>query len=247
MSALRPLSGLILCLFLSACAATTPPAPKSAAAYLQEGETLFDQGLYAEAVTAWEKVRDSFYSPELNVLAEMKIAEAYFLDEKYIESAAAYEDFLKQHPDDPRAEEALYRLGLSYYHQILEPDRDQTATRNALVSFETYLRRFPKTSRAEEVRIFIARCRDTLAEHELSISRYYLKSGNPAAALGRLQEVIKTYPNFSGRDAVWFYLGQSYLQTGQRQAAIEAFNSLYREFPGSKYVLQAQKYLEKKF
>ena len=247
MFALRLLSCLMLCLLTVACAKTVVPSPKSAATYFKEGETYFDKGLYEDAVTAWGKVRDSYYSPELNVLAEMKIAEAYYLDEKYIEAATAYEDFLKQHPDDPRSEEALYRLGMSYYNQILSIDCDQTATRNALVTFQTYLKRFPKSPHAEEVKVFVSRCEDTLAGHELYVGRFYLQSHHPAAAVERLQGIFKLYPNFLGRDAAWFYLGQAYLRTGQRQAAIEAFNTLYRDFPRSEYILQAQKYLEKKF
>lgn len=241
------LSLLLLLLFLAACSSTIVPPPKSAATYFQEGENYFDKGLYDEAVTAWEKVRDSYYSPELNVLAEMKIAEAYYLGERYVEAATAYEDFLMQHPDHERTEEAIYRLGMSYYHQILSADRDQTATRNALVTFETFLKRFPKSNRSEEVAVFASRCRDRLAEHELYVGRFYLRTGHPEATIGRLQALLKDYPNFIGRDSAWFFLGKAYLETGKRDQAVIAFNTLYRDFPESEYILQAQKYVEKKF
>ena len=97
----------ILSLFLlPACSPQTvvPPA-KNAGVYFQEGEEFYEKGLYQDAIASWEKVRDSYYSPELNTLAELKIAEAHFLGEEYIEAAVAYEAFLKNHPDHPRVAE----------------------------------------------------------------------------------------------------------------------------------------------
>lgn len=247
MSVLRLASALLLPLLLLACAKTVVPPPKTAATYFQEGEAFYDKGLYEEAVKAWEKVRDSYYSPEMNVLAELKIAEAYYLGGQYVEAATAYEDFLKQHPNHERANEALYRLGMSYYQQILSADRDQTATRNALVTFQTYLQRYPDARNAEEAQVFAKRCEDRLAEHELLVGRFYLRTEHPEAAIGRLEGLFKDFPNYQDRDVAWYYLGQAYLDKGERKKAIQAFNTLYREFPGSEYILPAQKYLEEKF
>jgi len=235
----------LLIALLGACTPTQVPPPRTAEYYLSEGETMFDRGLYEEAIANWEKVRDSYYSPELNLIAEMKIAEAYFLSEKYPEAAAAYEDFLKQHPSDSRVPDALYHLGVSYYSQILSADRDQTATRNAKVTFEDLVKRFPQDPRNEEVKVYIDRCRDRLAAHEVEIGRFYLRTDHYDAAIGRLEGVFKSYPNYFNRDEAWFYLGQAYLKSGRKQQAMEAFNTLFSEFASSEYILQAQKLVEK--
>lgn len=234
-----------LTIFLAACAQTVVPPPRTADFYLQEGEGFYDKGLYEDAIASWEKVRDSYYSPELNVLAELKIAEAHFLAENYVESAAAYENFLKQHPEHERTPQVLYQLGMSYYHQILSADRDQTATRNAMVTFESLLKRFPADSKKEEVQVLIARCRDLLAEHEVYVGRFYLRTGSYPAAISRLKGVFTLYPNYYNRDKAYFYLGQAYLRNGDRQPAIDAFNTLFKEFPRSEYIIEAQKIVEK--
>ena len=244
---MRPLSRLLALLLLGAllgaCTKPAVPPAKTAATYFQEGETALDKGHYDEAIAAWEKVRDSYYSPELNVLAEMKIAEAYYRAERYVEAATAYEDFLKQHPDHERTEEALYRLGMSYYQQILSADRDQTATRNALVTFQTVIKRFPQSTHLQEARDYAARCRDRLAEHELYVGRFYLRTNHPAAAIPRLQGLLKDYPNANDRDAALFYLGKAYLHTGDRGQAVATFNTLDHDFPGSDYASQARECL----
>ncbi len=235
----------LLLLLATACARTVVPPTKTADAYLREGETFFDKGLYSEAIGAWEKVRESYYSPELNALAELKIAEAHYLAEDYVQAATAYDDFLKQHPNHEKRPEVLYNLGMAYYKQILTPDRDQTATRSALHTFESLLKLYPDTPRKEEVQVLADRCRNSLAAQELYIGRFYQRSNQPQAAIRRLERLFSDYPNYYDRDEAYFYLGQAYLQAGRRQEAANAFNTLFREFPRSEYILPGQKLLEK--
>lgn len=241
----RNLSVALIALLLSACAGGSVPAPKSANYFLREGENMFDRGLYEEAIANWEKVRDSYYSPELNIIAELKIAEAYFLAEMYPEATAAYEDFLKQHPNHDRVGDAMFLLGRSYYAQLLAPDRDQTATRNAMVTFREFVRRYPKDRRIDEANVYANRCEDNLARAELVVGRYYLNQENFRAAIDRFQSVFDNYPNFFERDEAWYLLGKSYLLDGQKEKAVVAFNSLYKQFPVSRFILDAQKLMEK--
>jgi len=241
---LVPLAVLLLA---TACSPTVVPPPKTADYYLQEGETYFDKGRYDDAIANWEKVRDSYYSPELNILAEMKIAEAYYLSGRYVEAATAYEDFLKQHPDHPRTSEILYQLGMSYFNQMLSADRDQTETHNALSTFQDLLKRFPDSSRKAEVQAKIVQCEDRLAEHEIIVGNFYLRTEKYQAAIDRIKPVLTRYPEFSKKDEIYFDLGHAYLMLQKRQLAAEAFNTLYREYPSSEYVLEAQKLVEEEY
>lgn len=240
-------SAVILLLLVSACASPVAPPPKSADYYLQEGESSFERGRYEDAIANWEKVRDSYYSPELNVLAEMKIAEAYFLSERYLEAATAYEDFLKRHPDHPRTADIMFRLGLSYYNQILTPDRDQTTTRNALSIFNDLNKRFPQFPKQDELQAKIVQCRNHLAEHEIQVGQFYLRTKKYQAAVTRLTQVFSEYPEFDDKDELYFYLGHAYLMLEKRQRAADAFNALFRKYPSSEYILQAQKLVEKSY
>jgi outer membrane protein assembly factor BamD len=242
------LVGIVCLLFAAACApATVVPPAKQAGVYFEEGENFFEKGLYQDAIASWEKVRDSYYSPELNILAELKIAEAHFLAQQYIEAAAAYEAFLKAHPEHQRVPDALMQLGLSYINQMGSIDQDQTATRQALRAFETLKERFPKDRRKEEVQIYIDRCLNHLAGHEVEIGRFYLNKKEYKAAIRRFEGVFKKYPNYYDRDAAYYYLGQAYLLSGDKVRASEAFNSLYNGYPHSAYLLDAQKFIDKNY
>ena len=239
------LLGLFL---LAACAPSTvvPPA-KNAGVYFQEGEDFFEKGLYADAIASWEKVRDSYYSPEMNTLAELKIADAHFLAEDYLEAGVAYEEFLRNHPDHPRVADVLYQLGLSYIYQMLNIDQDQSATIYALNAFQTLKDRFPEDRRMEEVQIYIDRCLNQLAASEVQVGQFYLRTKSYAASISRLTGVLKKYPNFYQRDKTYYLLGQAYLMNGEKEEAVASFNTLFDDYVGSEYILDAQRFIEKNY
>lgn len=244
---IRPLCAAALAaLFLSACAEVVPP-PRTADYYLSEGEGFFADQRYEDAIASWQKVRDNFYSPESNTQAEFKIAEAHFLAEHYPEAAAAYDAFLKAHPEHPQSALVLYRLGLSYYRQMLAPDRDQTLTRNALATFDTLLTRFPQLQERAEVETLMADCRSRLAAHELQVATFYLRTERYAAAIARAEALLQRYPEAPERAETYYVLGRAHLFGGAREKAAEAFNTLFRLYPDSPLVAKAQKLLEKHF
>lgn len=245
---MRLLLAACLCLLLlCACAGTIVPPPRSADVLMREGDTFFAENRYDDAIASWEKVRERYVSPEMNTLAELKIAEANFLAERYVEAAAAYEAFLKAHPEHPQSADVLYNLGISYHREMLAPERDQTTTRNALSAFETLLKRFPADPRRSEVEVLMAKERDALAGHELHIGDFYLRKKAYPAAIARLEPVLSAYPEFSRKDELYFTLGTAYLRSSKREVAGQYFNRLYREYPQSKFTARAQQLLEREF
>lgn len=237
-----------LCLlFISACSSSIVPPPRSAAVLMNEGDSFFAEKRYNDAIAAWEKVRELYVSPEMNALAELKIAEANFLAERYIEAAVAYEAYLKAHPDDPNSADILYNLGFSYHQEMLTAERDQTTTRNALSAFKTWSTRYPADPRRSEVEKFMVAEENTLAGHELHIGAYYQKKGENAAAIARLEPLVTAYPNFNRRDELYFILGSAYFNNDKKELAEGYYNKLSQQFPQSSYSKKALRILDKEY
>lgn len=236
-----------LTIFLAACAETVVPPPRTADYYLSEGDSLIADERYDDAIATLQKVRDNFYSPELNAQADLKIADTHYLAEQYLEAATAYEAFLKQYPDHAKGAYVLYQLGHAYFKQMLSPDRDQTATINALSTFGTLLARFPDHPQKDEINDLMARCRQQLAAHELGVGTFYVRTEYYSAGIARLAPLPNDYPEFAGMDEVYYYLGRGYLGLGEKHKAAETFNRMFKEFPNSKYILKSQKLLEEEF
>ena len=230
---------------LVGCAQKQIPAGDRAQFYAEEGEKFLQKEKYPDAIASWEKVRDSFHSPELNILAELKISEAYYLNEQYPEATAACELFLKNHPNHPETPTVFYRLGMSYYMQILPAEKDQTATKNALVTFRNLLKRYPDFDKAEEIKRHIATALDRLAEHEAEVGRFYLRTNEPVAAQKRFEYLRKTYPDYVAPEELYFDVGEAYLELGDPKTAIFVFALLKQHYPDSKYLKKSEKLLRK--
>lgn len=234
----------LMALVLSACASTPPKQPeiKDALYYFQRGEQAMGDGMYTEAIENWQKVRDSFTSPELTTLAELKIADAYYDSELYIEAVAAYEDFLKQHPTNVRKSDILLRLGKAHFQQVLEADRDQTATRNALAIFEELQRNFSDQSDKQLLSDLIYQCRTRLAENEQYIGDFYLKTKNYQAAIRRLEKVRTDYPEFERMGHVLLSLAQAQQKSGAVNQAIALLNELENNYSDSDLLKKSTKF-----
>lgn len=238
-------SALLAAALLQGC--STPQVNKPADVLFREGEQFFQDGKYEDAIAQWKKVKETYQSPDLTTKAELNIADAYFLNEDYIEAAAGYEDFRKLHPKHPQADFALYRQALSYFNQIHSIDTDQTPVKNANSTFESYLKLYPEGSHLPQVRDKYNETRDKQLQYELYVGRFYLKTDAYKAAIGRFDAALKTFTDSARRDEVLYYLGRAYLEDGQKAKGREVFAQLAREFPGSAYIVDANKAMDSFF
>jgi outer membrane protein assembly factor BamD len=228
-----PYLGLIFALSLLGACATAPAPVKSAESYFKQGEAAYASRNYDEAVAQWKKVRESYSSPELTTQAELKIADAHFENKAFIEAAAAYEDFRKLHPGHDKASYALYRLGLSHYHQIAGIDTDQTPVKNAVLTLEGFLNQYPNSPYAADAQQKLADCRNKQLEYENYVGNFYLKTGKYGAAIKRLSEALVRFPNSPKLDQTLFSLGKSYIKAGDKVQGRAALKRLATEFPKS--------------
>lgn len=236
---------LFVATILGGC--STPQVNKPSDVLFKEGEQFFQNGNYEDAIAQWKKVKENYQSADLITQADLNIADAYFLNKDYIESAVAYEDFRKLHPTHPKAGFALYRQGMSHYNQINKIDTDQTPLKNSLTVFESYLKLYPGGEQLVDVQEKINELHDRQLQYEIYVGRFYLKTEAYKAAIGRFEEALKNFPNQPHRDEVLFCLGRAYLEDGHKTKGREVFGRLFKEFPASGYIEEANKVMDKFF
>jgi outer membrane protein assembly factor BamD len=162
----------------------------------QEGIKDLRKKNYQDAAATFEKVRDRYPYSEQAMLAQIKLADAYFYQKKYDEALQAYKDFEKLHPTNKAVPYCIFQRGLCYYRQRSTIDRDQTYTTKALEEFRLLKQRFPKSEFIPKAERCMARCRLDLAEHEFYIAEFYYRIEHYQAALDRYQSVAQEYPEF---------------------------------------------------
>ncbi len=151
---------------------------------------------YEDAIETFQKVRDRYPYSDQAMLAQIKLADAYFYKKKYDEALQAYKEFEKLHPTNKAVPYCVYREGLCFYRQRSTIDRDQTFTTKAMEEFSRLKKKFPESEYIPKVDVFMAQCRRDLAEHEFYVAQFYFKTKRYQAALQRYQTVADEYPDF---------------------------------------------------
>ncbi len=151
---------------------------------------------YDDAIETFEKLKDRYPYSDQALLAQIKLADAYFYKKKYEEASQAYKEFEKLHPTNPAVPYAIYRQGLCYYRQRSTIDREQTFTAKAIEEFRRLKQKFPNSEYVPKADKYIAKCRQELAQHEFYVAEFYFKTRKYPAALERYQLLAEEYPEF---------------------------------------------------
>ena len=155
----------------------------------------YENGKYADSIEKFQKLKDYYPFSKYAILADLKIADAHYHREEYEDAIFGYENFEKLHPRNEAIPYVIYQIGMSYYDQISTPDRDQTAARKALETFQRLKKQFPQDEYARRSEEKITKCLKSLAESTYLIGVFYYRSNHFKAALQRFMSVISDYPD----------------------------------------------------
>ncbi len=211
---------------------------------------LFDRGQEALERRQWIDAReyfrrliDTFPGSEFRRDAKIGLGDSYLGEghaDSLILAANEFREFLTFFPLAPNADYAQYRLAMCYMRQMLGPQRDQTATVNALRELDTFLQNYPKSQYLDEVQVMRRQARDRLSEHEYQVGLSNLRIRVYAGAIARFEGLLKVDPEFTGRDKVYFHLGEAYEKVGRTTDARQWYERLQKEFSESDYLDEAR-------
>jgi outer membrane protein assembly factor BamD len=249
MSVMRLVTALALAAALfSGCAGKDNALP---AGTVDADKFLYERGTEAAKDRKWLNAREylrnlvdnypqSPYRPD----AKLALGDTY-IGEKSTESlllaANEFREFLTFYPTHQRADYAQLQLARSFTLQMLAPERDQTATRDALKEIEIFLQRFPNSGLMTEARAMERDVRDRLSEAEYKVGFYYFRVKWYPGAIDRFRELLKPNPGYSNRDAVYYHLAESLYRTDKKAEALPYYERLLQEFEKSEFLELAQK------
>lgn len=214
---------------------------------------LFERGSAALAESHWLTAReyfrrlvDTYPTSRFRQDAKLGIGDTY-LGERRVESdilaAGEFREFLRFYPLAERADYAQYRLALSQVRQVLSPQRDQTATREALRELQVFTSNFPNSKYLTEVIALERDARDRLSESEFLIGRHYFRTGWYPGSVSRLEALLKSDPQYTHRDSVYFFLAESYSRQLRLEEARTYYRKVVEEFAVSEYLSDSKKRL----
>lgn len=248
-----PLTALVSVLLIAAACGNKDAVPQNVANpdrfLFDRGEAALKERKWLEAREFYRQVFDNYPQSPFRPDAKLGIADTY-LGEKSAESLvladSEYREFLTYYPRHTRADYAQYRLAMTYFQQMRGPDRDQTATREALTEFQVFFDRFPDSKLLPEAKKNWRIARDRLSDSELAVSETYVRMGAFAwrGAVTRLLALLKEDPEYTHRDAVYYHLAEIYLKSDNKAQALPYYQRLVDEFVQSEYLERVQKRLK---
>ena len=186
---------------------------------------------YTDAIETFQIIIDNYPYSEFAVKAELRIADAYFEDERYDEALSYYRDFSDLHPQHPKVPFTVLRSALCHYNQVQSVERDQTSTREALLEFEQLIRGYPFAEEAGVGEALLRELRSRLARNEMRIGDFYLGREEFQSAAERYRGLLNSYPGL-GQDAeALFKLGVCYENMKRRDEATRLFHVILENFP----------------
>ena len=131
---------------------------------------------------------------------------------------------------------------MAHYYQMRASARDQTETKEAIAQLAIYVERYKDKPLFAEASQRLREARDRLSDHEFGVGLHYLRARTSIpGALDRFNGVLKTDPEYTRRDGVYFHTAQALVLLGQPAAAIPYLDKLLADFEQSEYLERAQK------
>jgi outer membrane protein assembly factor BamD len=246
-------TGLVVAALIAAagCAAHTRGAVPVGTT--EPDKFLFDKGTDALNARKWltareffKQVTETYTASQYRPDAKLGIGDTFLgegTSEALVLAINEFNEFLSFYPTNRRADYAQYKLGMAHFRQMRLPQRDQTETRAALKEFETFVARFPNSSLMPEAKAKLRETRDRLSEADYQVGYFYFRQKWYQGATARFKAVLKEDPEFTGRDAVYYHLGEALVRSNTKKEAeaLTYFERLVQEFERSEYLVEAQK------
>jgi outer membrane protein assembly factor BamD len=245
--------------------------PRTALGYTENAKRAYDAALvefnahsWIEAQALMREVKRKYSYSKYARLAELRIADADYEQEKFSDAIREYKDFVHAHRSDE--EEVAYarsRIAQATYAEIPESflspaseERDQAGVVDAYKELKSYLADYPNAKESARVRELLGEVTARLIRHELYVARFYLAKDNYDATIARIEYALQNYgsPEPAGGSGVLttgsalagqalLLLGETYLRMHKWADAREAFEAVLRaDATGSVGVL-ARNYL----
>lgn len=244
----RKLISIILAtvlILLSGCSSTGDGSDEhkdwSAEKLYKSAKTEIEDGDYELAIEYLETIEARYPFGKLAEQAQLETAFAYYKFQEYDSAIAAGDRFIKLHPSHPNVDYAYYIRGLAAYHKNDTPfdaispqdpsERDPSSTRDSFNYFAELVRKFPDSKFVPDAVERMKYQRNTLANHEVKIARYYMKRKAFVAAANRAKYVVENYPRTPAIPEALAVLTKAYSELNMHDLANDTQQVLQLNYP----------------
>ncbi len=230
-----------------AAAPSTPSTQEEAIKIYEEGLKSLEDGQYFYARKKFDQSENLL--PQTQWAAKSALMSSYCLYSMnlYDEAILNLKRFIKTYPADANADYANYLIAISYYEQILDEEKDIGPLILSKKTIEDFLKKYPNTDYAMDLKFKLDLIINQLAAKELSIARYYIKNEKWIPAINRLKIIVEKYDKTIFIEEALFRLVEIYYRIGLNDEAKAAASMLGYNYNSSEWYERSYKILNKNY
>lgn len=235
---------LLVVVAVTSCSGKSVDENNAQEVYKDAEEDISDKR-YTIALDKLKTLKNKFPYSNVATQAKLRIADVYFLEESYIEAAAAYESFRDMHPKHEKADYVMFRTGESYFLQLPDSDdRDMSPAAKAIDAYRELLQLYPRSQYAEPAKTHLNQASEMQASKEKYIADFYFKRDMFDSAATRYEKITARFPGTSTAQYAYWRLAQSLIRQDKLDEAKHVYRTYLSRHPGGEYARQAGDWLE---
>lgn len=239
-------------LALAGCGSAPKEDPNSQAnldKLYAEAKDDLSSGSFDRAIKSLERIEGRAAGTVMAQQAQLDLAWANFRSGERATALTTLERFIKLNPSSPAMDYALYMKGIVNFNEDLGlfgriasqdiSERDQQASRDALLAFRQVVEQFPESKYAADSGVRVDYITNTLAVYEVHVARYYYNRSAYVAAANRAQQAVAEFQYAPATEEALYLMVQSYDKLGLQPLRDDARRVLMKNFPNSVYLAQS--------
>ena len=248
----KVLAVLALALSISACSIfhhkrdTLDTMPVDAL-YNQAHDSL-ENSDYSAAIRAYQRLIARFPSGPYNEQAQIDLTYAQYKDNQSDDAYSTINRFIKTYPANNHIDYAYYLRGLInfdrtsgtieryMYREKGQARRDQGYNLQSFDDFSELTRRYPDSAYSADARQRMIYLRNSLAQFEIDVAEFYLRTKAYVASADRSQYVVEHYQQAPQTGDALAILTRSYLALDHKELADQTRQVLALNYPNHPYL-----------
>ena len=213
----------------------------------QEALDAFDEGQYFYASNKFLEAENILPTIEASAKASLMSGYCLYLINFYNESEDGLERFIRKYPANKNISYAYYLLAIVNYEQILDEAKDIMPLLNSKEKIEFFIKKFPDTEYALDLKFKLDLINNQLAAKELYVAKYYIETQKWIPAINRLKIIVENYSETIFIEEALHRLVEVYYKIGLEEEAKVAANLLGYNYNSSEWYQQSYKILNKNY
>jgi len=212
-----------------------------------EGYEAFKEGDYFFAEKKFSEAELNFETVEFAAKSAIMASFSYYGMNFYPEAIENLERYLKKYPADKNVVYAHYLSAIVHYEQISDEKKDLKPLLDAQNKIEFFLKNYPDTDYAIDLKFKKDLIQNQLAAKELYIAKHYIKTQKWIPAINRLKIIVKDYERTVFIEEALHRLVEIHYYLGLKEEAKEYAKILGYNYNSSEWFKQSYKVLNKNY